>query len=152
MGLGLADPSFKFRATLDEARKNWFFFDDGSWLVGWRRIRSRQSGKLATWFAVAALGVKSFLQFYRTAKTTKLPGHLKNQFLRASSSIALNLSEGSGRAGHKDRQHFYQIAFGSVRECQSILQLEPDYFTDEERDLLDHLAASTYKLAKCRSR
>ena len=92
------------------------------------------------------------VQFYRSTQTLKLPSHLKNQFLRASSSIALNLSEGSGRAGHRDRQHFYQIAMGSIRECQAVTQLQPEHFTDENLKTLDHLAASVYRLTRCRDR
>ena len=54
----------------------------------------------------------------------QLSGHLKDQLLRASSSIALNLAEGSGRFGIKDQKRFFHIAFGSLRECQAILDLE----------------------------
>lgn len=49
-----------------------------------------------------------------------------------------------------DRGHFFSIALGSVRECQAIVELEPEAFTNTSRDLLDHLAASTYKLTRAR--
>jgi len=53
----------------------------------------------------------------------KLPAHLKSQYLRACSSVALNLSEGSAKPTIADRKRFYFIALGSFRECQTILRL-----------------------------
>jgi four helix bundle protein len=44
--------------------------------------------------------------------------------LRASSSIALNLAEGSGKRTIEDQKRFYSISLGSLRECDAILQLE----------------------------
>ncbi len=81
----------------------------------------------------------------------KIPGPLKGQLQRAASSVALNLAEGWGRATPADRRRFFQIAFGSHREVQAIIQLEPDEFNEEERDILDPLAASVFKLLRnCR--
>ena len=88
------------------------------------------------------------VQFYKLAKEAPLPSHLKNQFLRASSSITLNLAEGYGKSTMKDRRRVFQIAFGSIRECQSIIELEKNCFNFSEIDLLDYLAASTYKLIR----
>lgn len=42
---------------------------------------------------------------------------------RASSSIACNLAEGSGKQTPKDKIRFYNIARGSLRETQCLLQL-----------------------------
>ncbi len=64
----------------------------------------------------------------------KIPGPLKGQLQRAASSVVLNLAEGWGRATPADRRRFFQIAFGSHREIQAIIQLEPDEFNEEERD------------------
>ena len=84
------------------------------------------------------------VQFYRQTQTQTVPGHLRNQLDRAASSIPLNLAEGQGRIGQKDKLRFYRYAFGSVRECQSILALvDADSNT---RHTLDHLAASLYRL------
>ena len=47
---------------------------------------------------------------------------LAGQIRRAASSIALNLAEGSGRAG-RDRLHSYRIAQGSTLEVQAGLRL-----------------------------
>ncbi len=87
------------------------------------------------------------VKFYHESENLKLSGALKNQFDRASSSISLNLAEGWGKSSKKDRLRFFQIAFGSLRECQSILQLARKTET-ETYILLDQLAASTYLLTK----
>ena len=88
------------------------------------------------------------VEFYRIAKGIELPGHLKDQLRRAASSVALNLSEGTGKRTGKDRGRFFFIAMGSIRECQAVTELEPDAFNHATRDLLDHLAASVYKLTR----
>lgn len=88
------------------------------------------------------------VEFYRIAKGIELPGHLKDQLRRAAASVALNLSEGSGKRTHKDRGRFFFIAMGSIRECQAVTALEPDAFNHRSLDLLDHLAASVYKLTR----
>lgn len=86
-------------------------------------------------------------QFYNLAKGLRLPSHLRDQMLRASSSIALNLSEGNAKLSPKEKRRFYQIAFGSLRECQTILRLE---CAGDPRlhDLADHLGACLYKLTR----
>ena len=61
--------------------------------------------------------------FYQLAKKQKLPRHLKDQLVRASSSVALNLHEGWGRRTTKDRTRFFSMALGSLREVQSIIKL-----------------------------
>ena len=88
------------------------------------------------------------VQFYRRVRTKKMPYHLKDQLQRASSSIALNLNEGWGKKGRRDRVKFFQIAFGSIREVQGICKLEPESFDQSDISTLDHLAASVYKLIK----
>jgi four helix bundle protein len=49
---------------------------------------------------------------------------LNDQLLRASSSVALNIAEGSGKRTPREQRRFYGIALGSLRECQAILELE----------------------------
>ncbi len=88
------------------------------------------------------------VEFYKMVRAKALPCGLRGQLQRASSSVALNISEGWGRATPLDRRRFFQIAFGSIREVQSIVQLEPEHFNEKERDTLDHLAASVYKLIR----
>lgn len=77
----------------------------------------------------------------------RLPRHLKDQLLRASSSVALNLNEGWGRRTEKDRMRFFTIALGSLREVQSISKLE-NLSAPEAR--CDFLGACVYKLVNGR--
>ena len=88
------------------------------------------------------------IQFYREAKGIELPRYIKDQLRRAALSNVLNLGEGSGRRTMPDRVRFFTIAMGSIRECQSVVEIESEAFTESQRDLLDHLAASTYKLIR----
>ena len=88
------------------------------------------------------------VSFYRATQTVKLPGYVKNQFLRASLSIPLNLREGRGRRTLADQLRFFQIAMGSIREVQSIVELHGDAFSAEHIETLDRLAASIYLLTK----
>jgi four helix bundle protein len=88
------------------------------------------------------------VRFYQATRSRRLPNGLTAQFGRAASSVALNLNEGWGRRTNADRLQFFHIALGSIRECQAIVALEQQAFTAEEIDLLDHLAAATYRLVK----
>lgn len=88
------------------------------------------------------------VQFYREATQVKLPYHLHDQFLRAASSIALNLAEGSAKGTPKDRTRFYRIALGSQRECSAVLDLvtQPRQPEIKISGLCDQLGAHLYKL------
>ena len=87
------------------------------------------------------------VQFYRLAQHQKAPGFLKNQLLRAASSIALNLSEGSAKSSPNDRKRFYEIALASTRECEAIVELlEPQAQRLEKP--IDVLARHVYKLVR----
>ena len=82
---------------------------------------------------------------YRSCKQLSLPGHLKDQLLRAASSVVLNLSEGSAKPTPKDRQRFYSIAFASLREVQSVIDLDETLAPTLEAKA-DVLAAHLYRL------
>ena len=64
------------------------------------------------------------VELYQEAKKIKLPYSLKDQLLRASSSIALNLSEGNDRYSLKDKRRFFNYALTSLREVQTLCRLE----------------------------
>ena len=104
-------------------------------------------------FALYAAMLSKFIvfqnakQFYRQCKHLKLPIFLKDQLLRASSSIALNIAEGSGKRTQADQAKFYAIALGSVRECEAILELE-EIDDPALKHLLDQLGAMLFTLSK----
>ena len=61
---------------------------------------------------------------YELAKSLKsLDRHSRDQLLRASQSIALNIAEGCGKFPSAERRRFLQIAGGSARECGAILDI-----------------------------
>ena len=61
---------------------------------------------------------------YAVCRTLKgLDRPTRDQLLRASQSIALNIAEGCGKIPAADRGRFFQIAGGSARECGAILDI-----------------------------
>ena len=50
-------------------------------------------------------------------------GDVKDQLDRASTSIPLNLAEGNGKFGPKDRCRFFDTAHGSALECAAALDV-----------------------------
>jgi len=86
------------------------------------------------------------IQFHRNCSQLKLDHDLKRQLNRASSSIVLNLAEGSGKPTWKDKRRFYSFSLGSLRECQAILDLSEA--SSDMYDLSDKLGAYIYKLIK----
>ena len=91
---------------------------------------------------------KLAVEFYREAKGISLAHYLKDQLRRAALSVALNLSEATGKSSKADRRRYFEIAMGSIRELQALVEIESEAFTAQQKDLLDHLAASTYKLIR----
>src|SRR4051812_32623177 len=87
------------------------------------------------------------LQFYRHCKSLELPEHLESQLHRASSSIALNLAEGSGKRTIADKKRYYWIALGSLRECEAILDME-DLKEKEAFKMIDGLGAMIFTLCR----
>ena len=58
---------------------------------------------------------------YEVAKGLKgIDRHARDQLLRASQSIPLNIAEGNGKGTNADRRRFFEIARGSALECASI--------------------------------
>ncbi len=46
--------------------------------------------------------------------------HARDQWLRASQSIPLNIAEGNGKSSVADRRRYFEIARGSTLECAAI--------------------------------
>jgi four helix bundle protein len=88
---------------------------------------------------------KIAVEFQHQVRSTQFPDYLKDQILRASSSVALNLAEGSGRSTHKDQLRFFHQAMGSLRESQAALDLAPRPYPHLV-EMADQLGASLYRL------
>jgi len=85
------------------------------------------------------------VEFSQLACELEIRGHLKEQLQRAASSIALNLSEGNAKGSAKEKRNFFHIAYGSLRECQTIFKL----LNVSDKELLskaDALGACLYRL------
>ena len=89
----------------------------------------------------------SAVEFYRLTRSLRLSARLKDQLNRAASSIALNLAEGRAKASLTDQLRFFNIAMGSLRECQAILILS-SLEGSSAWQTLDKLAAQLFCLNK----
>jgi four helix bundle protein len=86
----------------------------------------------------------------------KLRGHrnAKDQLLRASQSIPLNIAEGNGKATDADRRRYFEIARGSALECaaiQDVLQVCEALPAEENakcKATLDRIVAMLTKLGQ----
>jgi four helix bundle protein len=83
--------------------------------------------------------------------------YLADQFLRAATSIVLNVAEGAGEFSFKDKGRFYRIARRSATECAAILDVclklhlaEPSK-VQTGRELLLRIVAMLTQMAKKRS-
>lgn len=61
---------------------------------------------------------------------------LGDQIRRSPSSVTSNIAEGSGRNSFKEKSHFIEIAYGSLMEAFSQLQIAQDlgYLTEDDID------------------
>lgn len=87
------------------------------------------------------------IEFYQQVEQLKLTGNLRDQLLRAGSSISLNLSEGNAKRTAKEKKRYYHTAYASCQECKTILKLAKC----DDKDLIDSadkLGAWLYKLLK----
>lgn len=73
---------------------------------------------------------------------------LSDQLRRAVISIPSNIAEGSGRNSQKDQAHFYNIAYGSLMEVFSQLDIACDlgYIRQEEFNQLELLINEEAKM------
>lgn len=73
---------------------------------------------------------------------------LCDQLRRAVISIPSNIAEGSGRNSQKDQAHFYNIAYGSLMEVFSQLDIACDlgYISQEEFEQMEFLINEEAKM------
>ena len=73
---------------------------------------------------------------------------ITNQLRRSASSISANIAEGFGRKTHKDKLHFYTMAYGSLLEAKNFLYLSNklSYLTTLELDKILQRCATCQKL------
>jgi len=85
-----------------------------------------------------------------------IKGHrnAKEQLVRASQAIPLNIAEGNGKATDGDRRRYFEIARGSALECaaaQDILEICGVLSKEENersKNLLDRIVAMLTKLGR----
>ena len=58
--------------------------------------------------------------FKKVESLTGVHRPARDQWLRASQSIPLNIAEGNGKTGDADRRRYFEIARGSALECAAI--------------------------------
>ena len=92
---------------------------------------------------------------YQTA--TRLKGnhrHARDQLLRESQSIPLNIAECNGRRGPADRRRFFDIARASALECaavQDVLQIGKAISPEQNshgKQMLHRIVSMLTKLAQ----
>jgi four helix bundle protein len=90
--------------------------------------------------------------FIQSGELTGNHRHARDQWLRASQSIPLNIAEGNGKASEADRRKFFEIARGSALECAAIQdvlgktnKLESKEHRERKNDL-DRICAVLTKL------
>ncbi len=91
---------------------------------------------------------------YRFCEALKGHRNAKDQLLRASQAIPLNIAEGNGKATGGDRRRYFEIARGSALECgavQDVLQVCGAMSAEENvktKILLDRIVAMLTKLGQ----
>ena len=73
---------------------------------------------------------------------------LGDQIRRSASSVTSNIAEGSGRSSFKEKTHFIEIAYGSLMEAFSQLQIALDlgYLTEQDIDTIRPSFVSVAKM------
>lgn len=79
--------------------------------------------------------------------------HARDQLLRASQSIPLNIAEGNGKGTGLDKRRFFEIARGSSLECAAIYDvlvatevIDPNE-AEEPKSMLSRIVSMLTKLA-----
>ena len=88
---------------------------------------------------------------YRLCERLKAHRNAKDQLLRASQAIPLNIAEGNGKATNGDRRRYFEIARGSALECaavQDVLEIcgaLTESENNEAKKVLDRIVAMQTK-------
>jgi four helix bundle protein len=91
---------------------------------------------------------------YRLCEGIKGHRNAKDQLLRASQAIPLNIAEGNGKATDGDRRRYFEIARGSALECgaiQDVLEVCGALSAEENaraKAVLDRIVAMLTKLGR----
>jgi four helix bundle protein len=91
---------------------------------------------------------------FRLCEQLKAHRNAKDQLLRASQAIPLNIAEGNGKATDGERRRFFEIARGSALECgaiQDVLEVcgaLPPAENANAKKLLDRIVAMLTKLGQ----
>ena len=80
-------------------------------------------------------------------QTDKIDKYKKDQLLRASNSIVLNIAEGNGRHTERDRRNYFINARASAKEVLAVFDLLEDEDTLEKR-ICDKFRALVVELIK----
>ena len=90
---------------------------------------------------------------YEQAATLKgVHRSARDQWLRASQSIPLNIAEGNGKTAEADRRRYFEIARGSTFECAAIQDVLvvgkalAETESQERKVVLDRIAAMLSRL------
>jgi four helix bundle protein len=86
------------------------------------------------------------IDFYGQVENLKITGHLRDQLIRAAASIPLNLSEGNAKPSIKEKRRFYQTAYASLKESQTIFKMAKIDESNSIHATANHLGACLYKL------
>lgn len=89
--------------------------------------------------------LESAIHFHDKVEKLKIRGHLRDQLIRASSSIALNLSEGNAKGSAREKKRYYQTAYASLKECQTIFRLAKGTNSELE-EFANQLGGSLWRL------
>ncbi len=91
---------------------------------------------------------------YKLCESLRGHRNAKDQLIRASQSIPLNIAEGNGKATEPDRRRYFEIARGSTFACaavQDVLEICGALTSEtnaESKKLLDRIAAMLTKLGQ----
>ena len=105
-----------------------------------------QFEKLNAWHEARKLAVDVYRLLEKFPKTENYA--LCDQLRRAAISVSSNIAEGTGRMAIKEQIHFLEIAFGSLMEIYSQLQIAVDlnYITPDDLKIIKHRIFTTSKL------